>query len=155
MQEICQVSHCIFIDLSYNNSVNKSIWNDQREMDILEIHIDSVIQGQRRLEKLVFITVFIVISLAVTFLLRDNSATGIFTISSILFCFLFSTICLAWYLFIRINACMNSCNFIKIEIRHGSVDSALNSMKTTLCTKEIYAKKFKDLLVINPKVSGD
>ena len=118
-------------------------------MEQLEIHIDRVITTQSKLQTLILFLAVSLMVLVTLLIFFDKSNSDILTKASILFCFSITVLLVTLVLIFRLHACMNKCHFIEFEIQNGNVNDAIDSMKTTLCTKEIDAKKIKSLVVGN------
>ncbi len=118
-------------------------------MEPLEIHIDRVITTQSKLQTVILFLAISLMGLVVLLIFFDNSSADILTKASILFCFSITVLLVSLFLIFRLHACMNKCHFIKFEIQQGNVINAIDSMKETVCTKEIDAAKIKSLVVGN------
>lgn len=119
-------------------------------MEKLEEYLNSIISRQERLEKMVFkIVITLIIFYISIFALHSINVEKIdFGNPLILHAAIFISITLAMglYVIIRLHACMNGCDLIKIRLSQGGLEAAEHAMNNTPCTKDLDIDKLKTLL---------
>jgi len=121
-------------------------------MEKLEGHLNDIIKRQERLEKRIMLLLGALLGICITsalahaFIYAHGDLANIFTggVSA----FIFSILSVGLYVIIRLHACMNGCDFIKIMLHEGGLDAAENTLNNNHCTKDIDTKKLKELATI-------
>lgn len=120
-------------------------------MDHLELYLNNIIRRQERLEKVVLSVVLALLFIAIfagflhtIFIAKDP--VNIFTGGTSFFAF--AILGSGLYVILRLHACMNGCDLIKVRLLEGGLQAAEEALNNTLCTVDIDTTKLKELFLL-------
>ena len=118
-------------------------------MEQLEGYLDNIIKRQERLESFVLRVVsgLLLVAISSIFInavsVQGGGFSSFFTGGAS--AFIFSILGTGIYIAIRLHACMNGCDLIKIRLAEGGLKAAEEALDNTHCTRDIDTNKLKQL----------